>query len=83
MSKISNDIFSNEKKEGILDIFDLYNFTIDEDDLYDSDIAVDPEMLGRIFEKMISISSENIDEIVKIYDTKKKLEIDKELNKKF
>lgn len=83
VSKISNDIFSNENKDGILDTFDLYNFTIDEDDLYDSDIAIDPEMLGRIFEKMISISPENIDEIVKIYESKKKIEIDKELNKKF
>ena len=83
ISQISNDIFSNENKDGILDTFDLYNFTIDEDDLYDSDIAIDPEMLGRIFEKMISISPENIDEIVKIYESKKKIEIDKELNKKF
>lgn len=81
-SILSNEVFSNGK-DGILDIFDTYNFTIDEDDLYDSDIAVDPEMLGRIFEKMISISSDNIDEIVAIYDDKNKVEIDKELNKKF
>jgi len=40
-------------------------------------------MLGRIFEKMISISPENINEILKIYESKKKIEIDKELNKKF
>jgi hypothetical protein len=32
-------------------------------------------MLGRIFEKMISISNENIDEILAIYNTKNKLEI--------
>ncbi len=86
-SKIINDIFSNKTDsfewDGILDIFDTYNFTIDEDDLYDSDIAIDPEMLGRIFEKMISISEDNIDEIIKIYDKKWKLEIGKELNKKF
>lgn len=83
ISKISNDIFSNDKKDGILDIFDLYNFTIDEDDLYDSEIAIDPEMLGRIFEKMISISHENIDKIVIIYEKKNKIEINKEFNKKF
>ncbi len=83
IAQFSNDIFSNDKEDWILDIFDLYNFTIDEDDLYDSEIAIDPEMLGRIFEKMISISSENIDEILQIYKTKKKLEIWKELNKKF
>jgi predicted transcriptional regulator len=40
-------------------------------------------MLGRIFEKMISISSENIDEILEIFKNKKKIEIGKELNKKF
>lgn len=82
-AKISNDIFSNENKDWIIDIFDTYNFTIDEDDLYDSDIAIDPEMLGRIFEKMISISPDNIWEILEIFESKKKIEIDKELNKKF
>lgn len=87
-AKISNDIFSNTEKTWILDIFDTYNFTIDEDDLYDKEVAVDPEMLGKIFEKMISISTENIDEILEEYNKneiswkKKKLEIDNVLNKK-
>jgi adenine-specific DNA-methyltransferase len=45
-------------------------------------------MLGKIFEKMISISSENIDSILEEYNKnessgkKKKLEIDNILNKK-
>ena len=77
VTKISNDIFSNKKEkwddaDWILDIFDRYNFTIDEDSLYDRDVAVDPEMLGKIFENMISISEENIEDVVKIYDSKKK-----------
>jgi hypothetical protein len=50
----------------------LYNFTIDEDDLYDKEIAVDPEMLGKIFEKMIAIDSSNIKKILEIYKEKKK-----------
>jgi len=69
-SKISNEIFSNDNEDWILDIFNTYNFTIDEDDLYDKDIAVDPEMLGRIFEKMIAVDENNIEKIVKIYDKK-------------
>ena len=87
-SYISNDIFSNTDKSGILDIFDMYNFTIDEDDLYDKEVAVDPEMLGKIFEKMISISSDNIDEILSEYNKntdskrKKKVVVDNVLNKK-
>jgi hypothetical protein len=41
-------------------------------------------MLGKIFEKMISISEKNIEEVVEIYQntTRKSLKIDNELNKK-
>ncbi|MGE4443479.1 MAG: Eco57I restriction-modification methylase domain-containing protein [Candidatus Altimarinota bacterium] len=70
IAKISNDVFSNEKETGILDIFNLYNFTIDEDDLYDKEVAIDPEMLGKIFEKMISVDSKNIGKIVETYNEK-------------
>lgn len=50
---IPNEIFSNEKGEGILDIFDLYNFTIDENTLDDQEVSVDPEMLGKVFENLL------------------------------
>jgi hypothetical protein len=83
IADIENDIFSNEEENWILDIFDQYNFTIDEDDPYDQEVAIDPEMLGRIFETMISVDRKNIDDIVKLYNEKKKLDIWKELNKKF
>ena len=33
--------------------FDSYNFTIDENDPEDSEIGIDPEMLGRIFENLL------------------------------
>lgn len=70
IAKISNDVFSNEKETWILDIFNLYNFTIDEDDLYDKEVAIDPEMLWKIFEKMISVDSRNIWKIVETYNEK-------------
>lgn len=50
---IPNSFFSNNKKDGILDIFDLYNFTVDEHEDYDIELAVDPEMLGRVFENLL------------------------------
>ena len=31
----------------ILDIFDLYNFTVDENENIDVEISIDPEMLGK------------------------------------
>lgn len=52
---IPNDIFSNDKKDGILDFLDLYNFTIDEEEPLEKDIAVDPEMLGKIFENLLDV----------------------------
>ena len=51
--KISNDLFTNKSKTGILDLFDLYNFTVDESDDFDVEIGIDPEMLGKVFENLL------------------------------
>ena len=53
--KIDNTIFSNEEKTGILDFFDTYNFTINEEEPLEKDVAVDPEMLGKIFENLLDV----------------------------
>ena len=56
-----DDIFSNDRKtkegdvgDGILDIFDRYNFTVKEDEPLEKEVAVDPEMLGKVFENLLS-----------------------------
>ncbi len=49
-----NEIFSNPNGDGILDVFDTYNFTIKEDEPLEKEVAVDPEMLGKVFENLIS-----------------------------
>lgn len=56
--EIPNSIFSNVKDkgreaDGILDIFDRYNFTMNEDEPLEKEVAVDPEMLGKIFENLL------------------------------
>lgn len=51
--KIPNTTFSNKEANGILDIFELYNFTVDENETVDIEISIDPEMLGRIFESLL------------------------------
>ena len=38
---LPNSIFSNKNEDGILDIFDLFNFTVDENQSIESDLAVD------------------------------------------
>ena len=52
---IPDEMFSNDNNDGILDIFDLYNFTIDEEEPLEKDIAVDPEMMGKIFEELLDV----------------------------
>lgn len=59
---IPNNLFRNNEKNkagdkgtGILDVFDRYNFTIKEDEPLEKEVAVDPEMLGKVFENMLEI----------------------------
>lgn len=54
--EIPDTLFSNENKDGILDIFDRYNFTISENEPYETEVAVDPEMLGKVFENLLDVS---------------------------
>lgn len=60
---IPTSLFRNDKKNkagdigtGVLDVFDRYNFTIKEDEPLDKEVAVDPEMLGKVFENMLEIT---------------------------
>jgi hypothetical protein len=43
----------NEKGTGILDVFDRYNFTVNEAEPLEKEVAVDPEMLGLVFENLL------------------------------
>lgn len=54
--EIPDTLFSNQNKDGILDIFDRYNFTISENEPYETEVAVDPEMLGKVFENLLDVS---------------------------
>lgn len=59
---IPNEIFSNKAEkgerdaDGILDIFDRYNFTMSEDEPMEREVAIDPEMLGKVFENLLDIT---------------------------
>ncbi|MBI5649964.1 MAG: class I SAM-dependent DNA methyltransferase [Chloroflexi bacterium] len=57
---IPNDLFFNTKRvdemisgTGILDVFDRYNFTVNEAEPLEKEVAIDPEMLGKVFENLI------------------------------
>jgi len=42
------------KVKGLLEILSAYNFTIDENTVDDKDVALDPELLGRVFENLLA-----------------------------
>ena len=48
-------VLSNSVFEKILTTFDQYNFTVKEDEPLEKEVAIDPEMLGKVFENLLDI----------------------------
>ncbi len=44
----------NDKFAEILNLFERYNFTVTESTPFDIEVAVDPEMLGKVFEELVT-----------------------------
>ena len=42
------------KVEGLLNIFSQYNFTVEENTPNDTEVSLDPELLGRVFENLLA-----------------------------
>jgi type I restriction-modification system DNA methylase subunit len=50
----NNDRFDDfSRGTGLLDMFDRYNFTVNEAEPLEKEVAIDPEMLGKVFENLI------------------------------
>ena len=55
LDRRENVIVPDEVIEPILtDLFDRFNFTVTESTPYDTEVAVDPEMLGKVFEELVN-----------------------------
>ncbi|MGD0814550.1 MAG: hypothetical protein ABSA83_13170 [Verrucomicrobiota bacterium] len=57
---LPNKLFTNSERSeagdigtGVLDVFDRYNFTVNEAEPLEKEVAIDPEMLGKVFENLI------------------------------
>jgi len=46
--------YKNAKVKGLIKILSQYNFTIDENEPNDVEVALDPELLGEIFENLLA-----------------------------
>jgi hypothetical protein len=76
---LPNELFHNQTKtkegdvgDGILDIFDRYNFTVKEDEPFEKEVAIDPELLGKAYEKFNAIRPDNYDEFLQALKSGKK-----------
>jgi type I restriction-modification system DNA methylase subunit len=59
---LPNHLFTNNEKSptgdtgtGVLDVFDRYNFTVNEAEPLEVEVAIDPEMLGKVFENLLEV----------------------------
>jgi len=51
-------VVSDRRFEQILKFLERYNFTIAEDSPLDKEVAVDPEMIGKVYESLVNVSEE-------------------------
>jgi len=86
---LPSELFSNKNKtkegdegDGILDVFDRYNFTVKEDEPFEKEVAIDPELLGKAYEKFNAIRPDNYEEFLKALKSGKKGEESK-FNKQY
>ncbi len=49
---VPNGLFFDPER-GIINLFNLYEFTVNENNADDSDVALDPELLGKVFENLL------------------------------
>jgi type I restriction-modification system DNA methylase subunit len=59
---LPNKLFTNDEYfeegitgTGVLDVFDRYNFTVNEAEPLEKEVAIDPEMLGKVFENLLEV----------------------------
>ena len=58
-AKVPDELFftnkeNNEAEKGLIDIFNHYKFTITENTPIEEEVALDPELLGKVFENLLA-----------------------------
>ena len=86
---LPDSLFSNnnitpegDTGDGILDVFDRFNFTVKEDEPLEKEVAVDPELLGKLYEKFNAIRPNNFYKYKQALTSGKK-SLEKKFNKEY
>ena len=58
LDEAHNFQISDARFTGIFEFLENYNFTIAEDSPLDQEVAVDPEMIGKVYESLVNVSPE-------------------------
>ena len=53
-ARVPNGLFFDEA-DGIINLFKRFDFTVDENSPDDEDVALDPELLGKVFENLLGV----------------------------
>ena len=54
--------FGNGKNEGLIPLLNRYNFTIEENSSQETQVSLDPELLGNVFENLLGVFNEETKE---------------------
>jgi len=86
---LPNELFSNKNRtpeedegDGIFNVLGRFNFTVKEDEPLEKEVAIDPELLGKLYEKFNAIRPDNFYEYKKSLLSGKKT-LEKKFNKAF
>ena len=52
--KFDNSLFFNADETGLINLFNQYQFTVEESTPLDIEVALDPELLGKVFENLLA-----------------------------
>ena len=51
---VPNSLFFDEEHGGLFNLFDRYKFTVEENTPIEQEVALDPELLGKVFENLLA-----------------------------
>ncbi len=63
-ARVPNGLFFDEKR-GLINLFKRYDFTVDENSSNDEDVALDPELLGKVFENLLAVFNPETQEMAR------------------
>ena len=59
---VPNSLFFGKDNDGLIDLFNRYKFTVEENTPLEQEVALDPELLGNVFENLLAATTRETQE---------------------